>query len=464
MGQPTTRLQVSGHRFLARRMEHALVRGDTRMIDDPIRAQSLSLASGGVLAVIAVAVCAILAFVRPGGSLGDASIVVVRESGAMYVRIDDVMHPVFNLTSARLIVGSAAEPRVVSQRAIDRADRGPQVGISGAPPQISPPLRADEAMWTICDDEHGATGVIAGPVAGGAMSNSHSVLVTPRGESPAMTYLLHGGWRARVDLRHPAVVRALRIDGVVPQQVSGTVLDAIPEAPAIQPPHIPALGSPGPRALAGHPVGTVVKVPQADARVTDYYVVLDGGLQRIGEVAADLIRYTDGRAREQIPTVSADTVGALPVVTSLPVATFPQHGGVTPARAVCAQWHPEAGETASHTEILSGDEVPAADRSVTLSQADGDGPAVDSVAVPAGRSVFARSVGLTGAGQRAGSLFLVTDTGVMHGVWDDDTATVLGLADPAVPAPWPVLARLPRGPELSRREASIARDGLGSAP
>ena len=48
--QPTTRLHVSGYRFLVRRMEHALVRGDTRMLDDPQRAQSLSFAAGGLLA------------------------------------------------------------------------------------------------------------------------------------------------------------------------------------------------------------------------------------------------------------------------------------------------------------------------------------------------------------------------------------------------------------------------------
>ena len=193
-------------------------------------------------------------------------------------------------------------------------------------------------------------------------------------------------------------------------------------------------------------------------------MVLADGLQRIGEVAADLIRYTDGRTREQIPTASADVVGALPVVTSLPVATFPQRGGVTPAPVVCAQWSPEAGETASHTEILVGHGVPEVARSMTLAHADDDGPAIDTVAVPAGRSVFVRSVGLTGTGLNTGSLFLVTDSGVMYGVRDEDTAAVLGLTDSAVPAPWPVLARLPRGPELSRRDASVARDGIATSP
>lgn len=92
-GQSTNRLQVSGYRFLMRRMAHALVRGDVRMLDDPLRAQSLSLAAGCVLAAIAVAGCVILAFLQPRGNVGDAAVVMARESGALYVRIGDTMHP-----------------------------------------------------------------------------------------------------------------------------------------------------------------------------------------------------------------------------------------------------------------------------------------------------------------------------------------------------------------------------------
>lgn len=435
MGQPTTRLQVSGHRFMARRMEHALVRGDTRMIDDPLRAQALSLSAGAVLAVIGVAVCAVLAFIRPGASLGDAPVVVVRESGAMYVRIDDVLHPVFNLASARLIVGYAAEPRVVSQRAVDRADRGPRLGIPEAPAQISPPLGVHESRWTVCDDQH-ATTVFAGPVSASGAPGRH-VLVTPRGGSAAVTYLLHGGWRSRVDLRHAAVVRALRIDGVVPQPVSRGVLAAIPEAPAIQPPRIDGAGGPG--IVPDHPVGTVVAAGQ------DLFVVLADGLQRIGEVAADLIRYTDARAGAEIPSVSSAVVGTLPVSTSLPVTTYPRRGGVVSDPVVCAVWSPTADETGSHTEVLVGRDLPQA------------ASPIGGVSVPPGRSVFVRSVGLTGHGRSAGSLFLLTDSGVLHGVRDDVAAGALGLAGPAAPAPWPILATLPRGPELSRDAASVVR-------
>ena len=63
------------------------------MLDDPLRAQSLSMVAGCVLATIAVAAFAVLAFLQPRGDVGSAAIVVARESGALYVRIGDTMHP-----------------------------------------------------------------------------------------------------------------------------------------------------------------------------------------------------------------------------------------------------------------------------------------------------------------------------------------------------------------------------------
>lgn len=90
--QATTRLYVSGYRFLLRRVEHALVRSDVRMLNDPRRAQSLSLIAGVVLAVIVVAACVVLAFVHSSGTLGSAPIVMVRETGALYVRVGDTVH------------------------------------------------------------------------------------------------------------------------------------------------------------------------------------------------------------------------------------------------------------------------------------------------------------------------------------------------------------------------------------
>ena len=121
-------------------MEHALLRGDIRMLHDPMRAQSLSFIAGCVLAIVVVAGCAILAFLRPNAGLGDAAIVMSRDSGALYVRIGDTLHPVLNLASARLVTGSAARPEIVSAADIDKAKRGPLLGIPGAPAVIAKPL------------------------------------------------------------------------------------------------------------------------------------------------------------------------------------------------------------------------------------------------------------------------------------------------------------------------------------
>lgn len=447
-GSSSNRLQVSGYRFLMRRMAHALVRGDVRMLDDPLRAQSLSLAAGGVLAAIAVGVCAVLAFLQPKGDVGNAAIVMTRETGALYVRVGDTMHPTFNIASARLITGAPGEPVLVSTSALDRAKRGPHVGIPGAPDTIAPALSANELDWTVCENATDTTTVLVGlPPA--HLDSGRVALVTPRGESAATTYLLYDGRRARVDLRNHAVVRALKLDGIAPRPVSRALLDSIPESPEITAPAIPRAGAPS--GLPGFPVGAVVRLARAGS--AEYYVTLADGVQRVGEATADLIRFSYP-SRRDIGTVAPDLIGHAPVVDELPVTSFPDHGGVTESPVLCAQ----------SGVVLSGDSLPSgAGPVVQLAQADGAGPRVDSFAMPPGRSAFVRAASVSGASAATGSLFFVNDSGVVFGIRNMDAASRLGLADP-VPAPWTLLAQLPRGPELSVEAASVGRDSIGATP
>jgi type VII secretion protein EccB len=432
-------------------MEYALVRGDVRMLDDPLRAQSLSLIAGVILAVIIVAVSAVLACLRPPGTLGSAPIVMVRDSGALYVRIGDTVHPVMNLASARLIAGTPANPEAVNMSAISNAKGGPLVGIPGAPATIAPPLDEHESGWAVCDDATSTT-VIAGAVLGEGLVSGHSVLVTPRSESAATTYLLYDGWRAEVDLRNRAVVRALKLDGVEPQPVSRALLDATPEAQPIYPPRIDGAGSPSP--LRGYPVGSVVRVARAAAE--EYYVILVQGVQRIGRLAADLIRFTDSQHDRDIATVAPDVIAAMPVVDSLRVSTFPERGGVSNAAYVCTRW--QFSPTGTKTAVLEGNSLPP--NGLSLAQADGAGPNVDTFSIPQGRSAYVRSTGVRGDGASTGVLYYVNESGVVFGLRDEDTAKHLGLAGAPAPAPWPILARLPRGPELSKEAASILRDSV----
>ena len=48
----TTKVQVSGWRFLLRRVEHAIVRRDTRMFDDPLQFYSRAVSAGIIIAVL----------------------------------------------------------------------------------------------------------------------------------------------------------------------------------------------------------------------------------------------------------------------------------------------------------------------------------------------------------------------------------------------------------------------------
>lgn len=455
-GRSTIGVQISAHRFLLRRLEHALVRGDVRMVDDPMRAQALSLLTGSILAVIGLGVAAVLAFLQPRGALGDDPIVMVRDSGALYVRVDRTLHPVPNLASARLISGSTAKPRLVSGSAVGDAPRGAALGIPGAPDAIGSPLTGDESTWLVCEDDSGSSTVLIGSV-GDTRAAEGGVLV--RSADEAQTYLLFAGRRAKVDLRSPAVVRALALDGVVPRPVTRALLDTVPEVPEIKAPAIRDAGAPAPAPLHRLRIGAVIRVPRAEA--WEHYVVLGTGVQRIGMVAADLIRFTQPQHAHGIVTVEPGIIGTVPVVGELPVGHFPDRAHPIDDPVVCGRWSWSASAKSVVTETITVDavsDVPA----VRLAQADDDGTAIDGFAMSGGRSAYVRAVGVSGDGARTGTLFLVNDAGVVFGIRDEETARRLGLTGDPVPAPWPLLARLPRGPELSVDAASVARDGSGA--
>jgi len=467
--QSTAWLHISGHRFLLRRIECALLGGDNRAVRGLLRARKLSLTAGCVLATVAIAVCALLGLLRPQARLDQAPIVIGQESGALYVRVGDTWHPVLNLASARLIASSNTNPHPVREAELGRTKRGPLLGIPGAPQLLGPPLPADESIWTICDSgSAAATTVVVGRSAGPSIHRvaaEQTILVVPVSGSPA--YLLYDGQRAVVDLADPAVSRAFRLEGRAPRIVSQALLNAVPEAAPITTPRIPRAGAAAP-GIPGFTVGSVLRVTRGGG--DEYYVVLATGVQRIGSVTADLLRFSNSQGTANIVAVAPDMIRASPIVNTLPVATFPDRapsdGGidkadttvcVTPSTPVTGAAPGASGQVGVAFQTGTGLPVPAGQLPVTLSQADGTGPALDAVYLPPGRSAYVRGTG------RTPTPYLVADTGVRFAIHDDDAAHDLGLPAPTS-APWPVLATLPSGPELSRQKASVARDTIPGSP
>ncbi|WP_064441042.1 type VII secretion protein EccB [Hoyosella altamirensis] len=467
-GHVTTRTQVSGYRFLLRRMEHALIRKDARMLSDPLRSQNRALAVGLVIAMLGIAGAGVLAVLWPQDKVRDASIAVGRDSGAMFVRVDDVFHPVLNLASARLILEDAAEPAMVSEDDLAKYPRGPLLGIPGAPQT----LRVDAATggaWTVCDSLPGGaagrpesirTAVIAGdPVLADVRAlGDRDALLVRRDEQD---FLIYDGVRARVDLSDLAVVRAYGLEGVQPRSVSAGLLNAVPEVPPLAPPVIEGSDEPSAH-FSGRKVGSVVRVNQAGR--SQHYVIVRDGVQPVGEAIADLLRFADSLGAGEIPVVPPDALKRVPPREDLPIDAYPAVAPtVIDAPVACLSWTPVDGSAA--LKVLAGASLPVPDGAQLVqrvSAAHADEMLADEVYVAPGGGRFVHPVGTGGAklALPSGTPVYVSDTGVRFGIPSAAEAAALGLESDSAPAPGPILRLLTAGPPLGRDEALVAHDGV----
>src|SRR5262249_52325467 len=115
-----TRHQVSGWRFVMRRIASGIALHDTRMLVDPLRTQSRAVLMGALILVTGLVGCFVFSLLRPNASVGNNAVLADRSTAALYVRVGDQLHPVLNLTSARLIVGQPVNPTTVKSAELDR--------------------------------------------------------------------------------------------------------------------------------------------------------------------------------------------------------------------------------------------------------------------------------------------------------------------------------------------------------
>ncbi|WP_319446528.1 MULTISPECIES: type VII secretion protein EccB [unclassified Mycobacterium] len=488
--QVTTRAQVNGYRFLIRRLEHALIRGDSRMIHDPMRGQMRALTVGLVIAVLISGACGVLAFFKPAPGLGDAQILLSKSSGAAYVRIGDQVHPVLNLASARLIVGKNDSPKDVDDKFLNPLPRGPMVGIVGAPASIHGADDMATSSWTVCDtlqipDATQPTGglslqttVLANdPVLGGdiqAADPAQAILTTAGGT----TYLVYDGVRAPVDLSNLVVANGLHLNGASLRPVSLGFLNAFPLVDPITPVTIDGVGSPSPVVGPDYPTGSIVKT--VDSRGAQLYVVLRDGLQPISAATSDIIMYGESDAvRATVREIAPSVVAGAAIVHRLPVDHYPtvspQLVSANPDRVACMGWQRSDDAAQAGVRLLVGRRLPVPNGTepVRLASADGNGPGLDSVYLTPGTGEYVEATGVEPDSQSTGQLFYVSDTGLRYHIKDLPTADALGVtgvktsdgpASTPQRAPWPVLSLLPSGPELSQQAALVAHDGVSADP
>lgn len=498
--------QVSGWRFLFHRIEHALVRRDPSMVDDPQQSQAGAMFVGIALALVGVAGAAILAYFKPAGVVGSSPIVEDQNTGALYVHVGARLFPAMNLTSARLITGSASDPVKVPGSELAKYPRGPWVGIPGAPGEM---IGTDDrdSTWSVCDQaENGAaapvdpnTGlptsaelpvrntVIGGPLtvnadSGRELGSDEARLLYSAGTTWLVYREPGGGFvRAAIDMSSTAVTMALGLDPEA-QVITASLglVDAIPEAPALTVPDIPGKGlvvtlSSG----LDEKVGSILAVSDPE-QTADYYLVLQNGVVRVSAVVAAIIRNADSEGAVATQTVAPDVVatdlrpGALPVAQTYP--DHPIHLADPVSLAVtCYSWSRSGSDVAAHSTLIVGRQLPLTpdlqSAVVDLVTADTSyGQTADSAYMPRTTGRFVQLTGSEPDSDRHESLWWVADNGIRYGIdahlndtgsQADQTLAALNLGTPVL-APWDIISLFAPGPTLSQRDARLQHEGVAA--
>src|SRR5882757_70045 len=464
----TTKVQVSGWRFLLRRVEHAIVRRDTRMFDDPLQFYSRAVSLGIVLAVAVCAGAVLLAYFKPLGKRGGDNLLVDRTTNQLYVVMGgtNLLHPVYNLTSAQLVLGHPGTPSAVKSDELNRMPKGQPVGIPGAP-YATPVSTSVNSMWTLCDTVTKPESVapvvnssiivlplvVDGSV--GAMRSDQGVLVSFQDKD----WLVTDTGRHAIELGDRAVTSAVGIPVTArATPISEGLFNALPNSGPWLLPQVPAAGAPNNVGLpANLVIGSVFQtVTDSDEQK---YVVLPDGVAKVNDTTAAALRATNSYGLISPPSVeSSDVAKIAEQVYTSPLPDKPLEIQLREdAPTLCWSWEREPGDQSPKTTVVIGRHLPigAGSLNTGIDQIGGD----STVFIDGGQYVRLQS-----PDPRYGeSLYYIDPQGVRYGLADEDTAKALGLSAPKT-APWQVVGLLVDGPVLSKQAALLEHDTLPADP
>jgi type VII secretion protein EccB len=462
----TTKVQVSGWRFLLRRLEHAIVRRDTRMFDDPLLFYSRSVALGVVVSVLIVVGALAMAFFKPQGKLGSGNLFVDRATNQLYLMVSGQLHPVYNLTSARLVLGNPAEPTVVKSAELSKFPKGQSIGIPGAP--YATPVSSDlSSVWALCDTVSRAdtinptlqTSVISMPLVIDSSVNpilpSEALLASYQGKD----WIISTTGRHATDLADRPLTSALGIPVTAkPTPISAAMFNALPDAGSWQLPPVPHAGAPNTLGLPEELViGSVFQVQTVFGG--QYFVVLPDAVAHVNANTASALRAAESYGLVAIPSVVKSQV------VRIPERDYPSPLPDEPIKIVsrpnepslCWTWERKTGEQSPKATVVTGSHLPIAVSAMSQGIKQIQGAA--TVYTDGGKYVQLQS-----PDPRYGeSLYYVDPEGVRYGIPDGQTAAALGLSSPK-PAPWEIVRLLVDGPVLSKDAALLEHDTLPADP
>lgn len=387
-------------------MKHGLIYGDIRMIHDPLASRRRSAIFGVIAVVLIAAGSALFAWLRPNPDPGAAA-VLRGEDGSLYVRVGEAVHPVTNLTSARLIAGSNEEPERIGDERLAGLNRGVPLGIATAPALFAPE-DTDPMSWSVCTQDEKVV-VAAGP-SPRLLDDAHAFLTTHNHHE----WVLTNNGRAQLppvdDPDGRIIRRALGIDAKTPRiEIDAGVLGAFKEQPPLR------LPRPLPELL--------------ETQTQAWILGPHGGIQTVTETQKAALLSAGAKTKR----VSEEAVSSYPDADPPIAFDIPEQAPqwLDHEDGLCAT---ETGVAATGQNLESG--------AIELS---GTTPATHFSGLHHG------AVGVdTGAGHH-----VVSASGQRHGVEHVEILDVVG-ADSRTDAPWEIISLLPEGSELSRDAAMTA--------
>lgn len=472
--QLTTKITVSGVRFLRQRLENGIVRRNTQMHDDPLRFLSRAGAFGKIIVTITCLACLGLAYFKPQGVAGADRILKDTASGQLYF-LDEtsnskVLRPMINLTSARLLTGQHGSPRAVKSSELGRYQRSQLTGIPGAP-YDTPFVNGSASYWSVCDtvsrpNSSNPTVKVAvlatepqlGPDTATTLAGEQAVLTRFRDQ----TYLVDAKGRHALDLGNTAITSAIGLPpSTLATPVSEAMFNALPASDPLILPEIVQAGAPNTVGLdPAIGIGTVI----TDSTTTSkqFYVVLVDGIARIDPATAAALRNTDTFGHMDPPVIPADKIAAAPPR----LYPSPLHTVKITDRAqqpvLCWSWAKTGTDAAApQVSIEVGKQLPlSAAKLNTKAEQVTTGITVYQTGAgrdgnePTGR--FIRIINPTGNPENR---YYIDPGGIAYGVPEPSAESALGLSDPQL-APWPVIKLLATGADLTAGNAGLEHDAL----
>lgn len=445
----TRKDQLDAFVFARRRMVANLIAPTPTGSDEAAPRPVKTFFVSAILSAIAVAGVAVLGVFKPSAPSGwQSGLAVDSSSGAAYIYSpqDKELHPVLNITSARLLLGANFKKFDVPDDIINSGDQtmGSPFGIPGAPPDVPTANNVDLTQWTLCvqskssadqTQSGGKTVLEIGYGAGGdSVATQYTAFVVH--DSSGKNYLVTGDYAYPVG--DNGVLNQLTGTAVAPGAtegpwVSDAWLKAFRPGSALQFPTVATMGAGLPSSLPSQP-GT---------RVGDYGTLTAANGQQVGyiETTSGLIEvnyfvyllYSAGPAvshsgaQKMTLTASAVTAAAPkdeqqnPSSLSNAANDWPQNtvtpvdsDGVHPGFGVfCASFSGNYDGDVPQLSMFYGSRLPQPLPAGAGVVQSGGSSFADVVFVRPGHAALARDVS-GGDSQNSGAEYLVTDTGARY--------------------------------------------------